>query len=271
MLFQRTFFLLVFFSLLVQFEAQAQRTRRYHADRYYFSDDEYSLKAIRRKPFQRFSVGFNYVPYSGTLKTQAVDYDGTADTVQNHKLKGFGAGIAYTIMLPVARMGSKGLASVYIGLNANYYMFNGDSVVIEVKRPNFTGRETYSGLAGAAFMFGLPVGIDFIGGAEASLQKADRFSFSFGAGFFPMVAFGMVYQFPGINIMAPPYVKAEIGIHAGINWKLRATYIFRSPTSYSYSDDAMWTNYKGNLNVKLESNDQFMLSLLVQPFSWGWH
>ena len=104
---------------------------------------------------------------------------------------------------------------------------------------------------------------------EATLERSNRFSFTVGGGIFPMLGAGVVYEFGGVNLVAPFYAKAELGFHAGVNWKLRATYIAKSPTSFSNDRNDIFSE-PITVETSLKSNDKFMLSILVQPFSFGW-
>lgn len=227
-----------------------------------------AVRVMRKKPFQRFSVGISYVPVSATFSYRMVDVDGVADSTHSLDAKGGGFGVAYAMGIPVARVGNKSLAAISVGLLANWYLLNGDPLTLKVDEENYhSSQELATG--GGGFMIGVPVGLDLVSGGEATLDRADPLSFTLGVGVMPMISMGIMYEFAAVKVRAPGYIKAELGFHAGINWKLRGTYIFKSPTSFSQDRNDIFSNY-GNIESELKSNDQFMFSLLVQPFSFGW-
>jgi len=227
-----------------------------------------AVRIMKKKPFQRFSVGVTYVPVSSTFSYQTVDNNDIADSIRSINVKGAGYGVAYAMGIPVAQTGNKSLAAISVGILANWYLLSGDQLNVTMKQTYYSGHYSYSG-AGMGFMFGLPVGLDLVSGGEASLDRSDRFSFTLGAGFIPMITMSGMYKFVGLKAMAPAYAKIELGFHAGINWKLRAMYISKSPTSFSQDRDDIFNEY-GTVKGEMKSNDQIMFSLLVQPFSFGW-
>lgn len=226
------------------------------------------MSILRKKPYQRYAVGLSYIPVSGSFDFRTIDEFGVADTNHSVNVKGWGAGVVYSFVIPVARTGEKTIAAINIGLSANYYLFDVDDVTIRRVSANYNSTSSYSG-PGAGFMFGLPVGLDLITGGEASLDRANRFSFAVGAGVMPLVSMAAVHEFGGLSLRVPPYVKAEIGFHFGINWKVRASYLTKSAISFS-DDSKNIFDIDTNIDTKLKANDRFIISLMVQPFSFGW-
>ena len=84
-----------------------------------------------------------------------------------------------------------------------------------------------------------------------------------------MLGVAVFNEFAGAKLAAPFYAKAEFGVHWGINWKLRATYITKSPTSFSENRYDILTN-DFPVAGEFQANDQLIFSLFVQPFSFGW-
>jgi hypothetical protein len=226
------------------------------------------IATARKKPFQRYAVGLTYAPFSGTVSFTTIDEFGITDSIKSMDIKGSGGGVLYAIIVPCARLGNRSLAAIHIGINGNYYSIKLDEITIKRQSAFYDGSVTLSG-GGAGFMFGFPVGVDLITGGEATLDRADRFSFTVGAGVFPLMGVAIVNQFAGVNFKAPPYVKAEVGFHFGINWKLRATYVTKSALSFTENDESLFSD-GSTVQTSLKSNDHFMLSLMIQPFSFGW-
>lgn len=226
------------------------------------------IETARKKPFQRYAVGFTYAPFSGTVSFKTIDEFGISDSIKSIDIKVSGGGVLYAIIVPCARLGNRSLAAIHIGINGNYYSFKLDEVTINRQSAFYNGSVTLSG-GGAGFMLGFPVGVDLITGGEATLDRSDRFSFTVGAGVFPLMGVAIVNEFGGVNFKAPPYVKAEVGFHFGINWKLRATYVTKSALSFTQNDESLFSDGSA-VQTSLKSNDRFMLSLMIQPFSFGW-
>jgi|GEM_PF-2461628 len=257
-----------FIQLLSSNDMQAQwGYSGFHSHRYGYAGID-PIAMARKKPFQRYGVGLSYIPVSGTFSYQPVDEEGNTDTATSVNINGWGAGVAYSIIIPCARTGEKTLLAVHIGLNGNFYMFKVPDMTVKTTSAYATSTSSYSG-PGSGFMFGLPVGLDLLTGGEATLDRSDRFSFVLGAGFFPLISMANVHETFGFKARIPPYIKAEMGFHAGINWKVRATYITKSPISYTNTPESLF-NGEYNMNARLNANDRFMITLLVQPFSFGW-
>lgn len=228
------------------------------------------IERARKRPFQRWGAGFNYVPLSGNVAYKTYDEYGDLDSIKTFPIKGWGAGINYSYVIPFAHAGEKALLGVFVGLNANYYMYSVDKVTFSrIDYNNQVTKVTYSDGIGANLMFALPVGIDLLLGGEATLDRANRFSFVVGGGAYPLFSMGGFNESVGAAFRAPGYVKAEIGFHQGINWKIRATYLTKSAISFDKDMDAV---FGGNTGVtsSLQAKDQLMLSILVQPFSFKW-
>ncbi|HRO43053.1 MAG TPA: hypothetical protein PL009_09475 [Flavipsychrobacter sp.] len=257
--------------LLLCSETQAQwggrRSNRLGYGSYIYGD---AVSTMRKKPFQRFSVGLTYVPVSATFSYRTVDENYEPDSMKSMDIKGSGFGVAYSMSIPVAHAGNNSLLAIGIGLNANWYLLKSENqFVIEVKEQNYTGKYSYTGSGGGGFMISVPVSLDLVSGGEATLDRSNPFSFTLGVGFIPFVSMGAMYEFVGAKASAPLYAKLELGFHAGINWKVRAAYLGKSPTSFSESRGDIFPQY-GMVETNMKSNDQFMLSVLVQPFSFGW-
>jgi len=263
--------LLAIFLLSILSEAQGQwgtrRSNRLGYGSYIYGN---AVDVMRKKPFQRFSVGLTYVPITGTFSYRTVDDQNVPDSSQSVDIKGSGFGVVYSMSIPVAHAGNNSIMAIGVGLNANWYLLKSEKdFTIEVKDQYYSGKYTYSGVGGGGFMIGVPVSLDLLSGGEATLDRANRFSFVLGVGFIPYVGMGAMYEFVGLNVGAPLYAKMEIGFHAGINWKLRASYMGKSPSSFSDGNSEIFSDY-GTVEANMESNDKFMLSILVQPFSFGW-
>lgn len=120
---------------------------------------------------------------------------------------------------------------------------------------------------------GVPIGVDFIYGGEATLNKADKVTLRAGAGVMPYFAAGSLadgsqdYGKLGFR----PYVKAELGFFAGIEWKLRGMVVAGSRTIYDYSTgdyNLKESDYYYSFNFKIRPT--YTVGIVIFPFSFGW-
>jgi hypothetical protein len=121
--------------------------------------------------------------------------------------------------------------------------------------------------------FGAAIGVDYIYGGEATLNKADKVTLRAGAGLMPYFAVGELadgsqdYAKVGFK----PYVKAELGFFAGVEWKLKGTAILGSRTIYNYSTgdyNLQDSDYYYAMNFKIRPT--YTIGIAVFPFSFGW-
>jgi len=264
-----SFLLFVLFCSL-QYESQAQWTRNKSFNSYGYRNmiNGDVVQVLRKKPFSRFGIGLTYAPFSSTFEYQYEDDLGVADSLTSIDSKGMGYGLALSMSIPFAAPGLKSLVAFSVGIHVNGYVVEADPLTINVERENYHATSEYSG-GGGAVLIGVPVGFELISGGEASLDRADAFSFNVGAGFMPSMAVGGMYDFVGAKFHAPFYAKAELGFHLGINWKIRGTYLASSPTSFNNMLSDMDLSF-GELKTRMKNKDQFMISLIVQPFSFTW-
>lgn len=120
---------------------------------------------------------------------------------------------------------------------------------------------------------GVPIGVDFIYGGEATLNKGNKVTVRGGAGLMPYVAMGELadgsqdYAKLGIK----PYVKAELGFFAGIEWKVKGMVIAGSRTIYDYHSgdyNLRESDYYYSFNFKIQP--VYTIGLAIFPFSFGW-
>lgn len=120
---------------------------------------------------------------------------------------------------------------------------------------------------------GVPIGLDFIYGGEATLNKIDKVTLRAGAGLMPYFAAGQLadgsqnYGKLGFK----PYVKAELGFFAGVEWKLKGMVIAGSRTIYDYNSgdyNLQDSDYYYAMNFKIRPT--YTIGIAVFPFSFGW-
>ena len=125
----------------------------------------------------------------------------------------------------------------------------------------------------ADMFFGLPVGVDFIYGGEATMNKQDKVTLRGGVGLMPYFAVGELadgsqnYSKVGFH----PYVKAEIGFFAAVEWKIKGMIVAGSRTIYDYNTgnpNLQDSDYYYSMNMKIRPT--YTVGIAVFPFSFGW-
>ncbi|MFT4062960.1 MAG: hypothetical protein QM642_11460 [Edaphocola sp.] len=169
------------------------------------------------------------------------------------------------IHIPMSYLSRKTILSASVGVFTQVNIF-------ELGNTSLDENTTTSYDMGDA-MVGLPLGIDVIWGGEATTDKADRVTLRAGAGVMPFLAFGSLasgeQQYVKLN--ARPYLKAEIGFFAGVEWKLRGSLIAGSRTIYDekYGDYNLQTeSYYSTFQMKI--TPIYNIGFTVFPFSFGW-
>ena len=121
--------------------------------------------------------------------------------------------------------------------------------------------------------FGLPIGLDIIYGGEATMNKADKVTLRGGIGVMPYFAAGELadgsqdYGKLGVQ----PYVKAEIGFFAGVQWKLKGMVVAGSRTIYNYkAGDYRLQDANDYYSMEFKIRPTFTVGIAVLPFSFGW-
>ena len=223
---------------------------------------------------KRLQFGYSYVMASADYETKDFFYSDlpgfpSRDTIYKGELKTTAA-IGYNIgtYFPLKQLGRK--SKLCLSTDFVYNIMTWEST----KNPNGLGGLTGFDYSGFTAQMGLPIGLDVKIGTDAMTDKAIRFCTTFGAGVHPSYSItALDYDIsidPKFN--TNPYVKAEVGIFAGICFKLRALYTFGNMTYIDYNErktDEAFLSLTEN-GSKLTSKSNLTLSLIVMPFSWGW-
>lgn len=119
---------------------------------------------------------------------------------------------------------------------------------------------------------GIPISLDYKVGAEAASDKYLKSMFTMGAGISPrFVSEGFLggYAIPSLS----PFVKVEAGYYLGVAFKIRAMYFFGE----QLWNDSFFLNAITNdelpaygATYRLSTQGEFLLSLIVMPYSGSW-
>ena len=201
---------------------------------------------------QRFQLGYSFL--SNTAELSNTSFPETYE-MKTNAAWGFTAGT----FIPIKRMG--GASSLNLGIDYMYNMMTWKSTL-----------STQFGdllFDGATVQMALPIGLDFKFGADALQVKTYRFCGTLGAGAYPSYALSTVTGSP-ISIdpvfAFAPYVKAEVGIYAGICMKVRALYAIGDLEYMSAKETAD----NSSPTTKLTGKSNLAISLLIMPFSYKW-
>jgi hypothetical protein len=229
------------------------------------------------KGLQRFQIGYTFPMSSAKYTTHTLIFDdfgeSNLDTTMSKdaKTKG-GFGVTLGTHFPIVHMSETSCLAISLDFLYNLLVWDADMVKIEGYDAS-TGEYSYNSSyipSAATVHMGLPIGIDYKTGGEASLDRSNRMSFTFGTGFYPSLNATIFENNAGAKMKIQPYLKAELGVFGGVNWKLRALYSFGRLEYIDYSSSLSGTGYEYSESASLISKSSLSLSLMVQPFSFGW-
>jgi len=231
--------------------------------------------------FQRMQLGYSYTMAWAEYesKDHLVDENTGATYTKDVTTKvsskfGYGGSLGSTI--PVKRLGKKSMFAIGVDFTYNAYVW-------DYKVPMFSGYiydsvgdiEGLDYLAdfaftGATVQMGLPVSADFKFGCDAITDKTVRFCGTIGAGAYPSMSATVDASNAGFGFGVTPFVKAEVGIMAGLCFKLRADISFGNIPFYKEGASIYdWANFKSSSS--LTGKQAVSLSLIIMPFAWNWN
>lgn len=167
------------------------------------------------------------------------------------------------LCFPISYLSDKSILALNVGV---YGMAN----KWDLGNTSLTGDASYEA---KELYLGVPIGVDIIWGGEATCDKGDKVTLRAGAGVMPYFATGdwadgsNKYSKLGIQ----PYVKAEIGFFAGIEWKVRGMIVASSRTVYDIKVGDYYlrdSDYYYALNYKVRPT--YTVGIALLPFSFGW-
>ncbi|MCD6063983.1 MAG: hypothetical protein K0R82_1894 [Flavipsychrobacter sp.] len=236
------------------------------------------------KTHQRASVGYclNFASatltqhYRNQIDPPYVEYFGPqVDSTETRTLNtdvNYSWGAVGGMYLPLAKLSSKSILALNIDVAINFMQFNVGETILS-KKLGLT--EKIVGMNA-----GVPISIDFKSGGDAVLSKQYRSMFTFGIGANPcmyMMDYGPFVSSDESPFKMIPFVKAEVGIFAGIAFKLRGTAYLGTANYFDATEqNSTEMGPEGERpfdesSVRLVGkNYGYSLALLVMPFSWNW-
>lgn len=217
----------------------------------------------------RFQVGYTFVSnqaeYSSSFKTGFLNIDTSFPGYEMKTSASFG--VTAGTYFPLARLGNS--SALVLGVDFMYNAMTWDS-----KIPGILDNSNFSmKFDGVTAQMALPVGLDFKFGADAIQARDRRFCATLGGGVFPSYSATALNNTPMTIepvFSVAPYVKAEVGIYAGICMKVRAIYAIGDVVYMDYKKSDNTGGIRSESTSKLTSNSNLSLSLLIMPFSYKW-
>lgn len=205
----------------------------------------------------RFQLGYSFLSNSADYKTK--------DDLPSYKMNtsaswGFTAGT----YVPLTRLGSSG--SLALGID---YMYNLMTWKSNIKVPD-VGEFLFEGTTA---QMALPIGLDFKFGSDALQLRTPRMCGTVGAGVYPSYALTTITGSPltiDPTFAVAPYIKAEIGIFAGICMKVRMIYAIGDLNYMDYKKTEEFMGVTSTETAKLTGKSNMAISLLIMPFSYKW-
>ncbi len=195
-------------------------------------------------------------------------YDDATDKIVKMSVK---SSSSYTVTegfyFPFSKAGKEGSVGLDLASTVNLFNYNVGTV-------NYSS-ETVATETGFCYQAIVPFALVYKSGGEAILNKKSKFLFTCGAGIAPSYAITKVFS-PGLSFSARKFIMAEMGYHAGIAFKLRATAYFGKMTlvnaegdDFFYTSSFKSTGY-GVVDNTVTGKTGITLTLALMPFSWAW-
>lgn len=229
-------------------------------------DDYYTARAIgNERIWQRMYIGGGTHIVTGRAQLQYNGPDSTGKWINvdhDQKLRG-----AKSFMLqagsyfPIVLISDNTALALNAELMFSYAELSFDSVA-------FQPRAVYSRPV-PYIIAGIPLSLDFKSGGDVSLSKVRRQMFTLGVGAVGGISTASVaMKRSEIPLTAIPFVKAEIGMFAGIAFKLRGVAYLRNAININETFSNIFT--QDQVIVKMHAGYGYHVSLIIMPFSYGW-
>lgn len=159
-----------------------------------------------------------------------------------------------------------GLNFIYNSYLWDYQTANGASLSDSGVVFDYAGKTLFSGVS---LNYGLAISADFKFGADGMMDKRYRWAWTGGVGVMPSMNLTSDFDAADVNFGVQPFVKTEVGLRAGIVWKLRLMY---QMGNLKYLDVKPGNSFFGIPNAeqttRLTGKGNFSVALIVMPFSW---
>ncbi|MBL7719538.1 MAG: hypothetical protein JNL72_11920 [Flavipsychrobacter sp.] len=228
--------------------------------------------------FSHFELGFTYpmatARFEGYNPVYSITGSGDlgvslGDTFVSRNVTSklaYGAYIGSSIRLK--RTGVASALSLHIDIVENAYVWENLYKAFSVDGSEY---DLSNSVIAVGYQIGVPVSLDYKFGAGAMGSKNYRLTGSFGVGGMP-AAYFMVAESAGnvgggFSFATTPFVKAEVGVMAGICIKVRGLVSFGA-VPWINESKSFFSESTGGFKVTGQTTAMF--SLVIMPFSWAW-
>jgi hypothetical protein len=217
---------------------------------------------------KRFSIGYGLHFTYNALSTTYQYSNALQTTFLTGMRSTKSSNIFIGTFFPVAKVSPKSAVTLDLAFTYTGFTFKQDSITIQSYNKD-SSRFYKAGFAEEfpVSIMALPISIDFRTGGEATLSKENRTSFAIGAGVAP--SYVTVETNDGGNIKVIPFIKAEAGFFAGMEFKLRAM-VYLGDAKYIDNKLANQADVVGVTARKSEGPMGVNVSLGIMPFSVKW-
>lgn len=229
--------------------------------------EAYKLPAAILRIQTGYSVASTTSQFDGVMRIFDVNNTGLVlkDTSWSKNLSSSST-LGFTIgtYMPIQRLGK--VSMLAIAANINYNVFKWENVANEL----YTG--TPYSISGSTKQIAVPLSLDLKFGCDATLSKNNRFCATIGGGFQSAFFYTEMERSSNSTAGVNPFVKAEVGLLAGLCMKFQAKYEFGLIENFEliskYNTDVEDLNLAGSFSMSGEP--AFTFSVILMPFSWAW-
>lgn len=218
------------------------------------------------KSYLSYEVGYHYPISQATFNhTYVNEVNGmyTGEKTISRSLKGKGFGGHGGVYYPLFHATEKSVVALNVGAVVNILKYDIGEI-----RPTDTRVYNYSFASAQA---SLPLTMDYKYGGEAMYDKAEKVSFTAGFGLSPTLYMANFGPAPYAKLGLRPYVHAELGFFAFIEWKVYASCMMGNATIFKGDNEtAGLENMPFNSRISMDAKPVFSIGFSTMPFSWDW-
>jgi hypothetical protein len=221
---------------------------------------------------QRYEIAFTGVLPSAQFQGVTPAYAGNTyigDTTAKRPTPGIGYGGSIGLSIPFKATGHISCWAMDIHILANMYTWTDLNKTYSI---DGSYHSITPSLDGTTLQIGLPIGIEWKAGNDAIKTKRLPFGTSLGVGVMPSYNMTNISKLDSANSHGAfafnPYVKGEISLFLGIDFKLRVMYTLGDVTLIDVNKAP---NYRIDGPFKVTSGNNLMVSLVIMPFSVRWN
>ena len=222
---------------------------------------------------KQYDLGFTYVMPFAKFEGVVPAYDGfgkyRGDTTAKRSTPGMGIGGSIGLSVPFKATGHISCWAFGIHVMGHLYTWKD---LNKSFAPDGSYKVVTPSLNATTIQIAVPMGIEYKAGNEVIQSRRLAFGTTIGVGVMPNFNLTTLANVDSVKSHGAfgfnPYFKFELGFLLGIDMKIRVMYTMGDVTLI---DVNRAPDYKINGPFKVTSNANLMVSLVLMPFSGGWH